>query len=291
MNEPRQNSQHPGIVRAVAALRERLGGWREGGARIALVPTMGALHDGHLSLVRLARRHADRVVVSIFVNPAQFGPNEDYRNYPRPESEDLEALSGLADLVYIPDAADIYPPGFATTVHVAGLTEDLCGAHRPDHFDGVTTIVTKLLAQCRPDIALFGEKDYQQLLVIRRLISDLDLGVDILAGPIVRDADGLALSSRNVYLSAGERRVAARLNQILGDLTQRLRDGAEPAAVLAMARAALETAGFDAIDYLELRDAETLAPVDRITGPARVLAAVRIGGTRLIDNMAVAPPD
>ena len=296
MTEPSTDSARPGIARTLVSLRDRIGRWRGEGARIALVPTMGALHEGHLSLVRIARQQAERVVVSIFVNPSQFGPGEDFASYPRREAQDLDALAGLAELAYIPTPEDMYPDGFATTVHVAGVTEGLCGAHRPGHFDGVTTVVTKLLTRCRPDIAVFGEKDYQQLVVIRRLVRDLDLGVDILAGPTVRDADGLALSSRNAYLSPAERRVAVRLNQILAALAACLAQaGTEPERALAAARAELEAAGFDAIDYLELRDAETLAPIDRPIDesgrPARVLAAVHVGRTRLIDNMEVASPD
>jgi pantoate--beta-alanine ligase len=231
-----------------------------------------------MALVRTARAGCDRVVASIFVNPKQFAPNEDLASYPRREAADLDMLRAAAvALVFMPAVDEIYPPGFATTVRVADLTDCLCGAHRSGHFDGVATVVTKLLLQSLPDIAYFGEKDYQQLLVVRRLARDLDIPVHIAGAPTVREADGLALSSRNAYLSPQERRVAPALS-------------AEPAAIgreTARGRADLEGAGF-AVEYLELREADTLAPVtETVTAPARVFAAVHLGRTRLIDNLPI----
>ena len=207
------------IVRTVAELRADRAKWRKAGEKIALVPTMGALHQGHLSLVALAKEKADRAVVSIFVNPIQFGPREDFHLYPRDEAGDLAKLAAAgADLVFIPDVAEMYPAGFSTRINVGDLTEDLCGAARPNHFDGVATVVAKLLLQCAPDVAIFGEKDYQQLLVIRRMVRDLNLPVEILGGPIVREKDGLALSSRNAYLSPAERRIAPLLHQTIAQV-------------------------------------------------------------------------
>ncbi len=276
-------------VRTIADLRSHIAGWRKAGERVGLVPTMGALHAGHMALVRTARAGCDRVVASIFVNPKQFAPNEDLASYPRREAADLDMLRAAAvALVFMPAVDEIYPPGFATTVRVADLTDCLCGAHRPGHFDGVATVVTKLLLQSLPDIAYFGEKDYQQLLVVRRLARDLDIPVRIAGVPTVREADGLALSSRNAYLSPQERRVAPDFARILRRIAAAL--SAEPAAVareLARGTADLEQAGF-AIEYLELREADTLAPVtETVTAPARVFAAVHLGRTRLIDNLPI----
>jgi pantoate--beta-alanine ligase len=276
-------------VRTIADLRSRIAGWRKAGERVGLVPTMGALHAGHMALVRTARAGCDRVVASIFVNPKQFAPNEDLASYPRREAADLDMLRAAAvALVFMPAVDEIYPPGFATTVRVADLTDCLCGAHRSGHFDGVATVVTKLLLQSLPDIAYFGEKDYQQLLVVRRLARDLDIPVHIAGAPTVREADGLALSSRNAYLSPQERRVAPDLARILRRIAAAL--SAEPAAIgreTARGRADLEGAGF-AVEYLELREADTLAPVtETVTAPARVFAAVHLGRTRLIDNLPI----
>jgi pantoate--beta-alanine ligase len=279
------------VARSVADLRRHVAGWRRDGRRIALVPTMGALHDGHLALVAAAKAACERVVVSIFVNPKQFGPNEDFAAYPRGEAADLAKLrEAEADLAFVPTGAEMYPPGFATTVRIAGLSEGLCGAHRPGHFDGVATVVTKLLTQCLPDIACFGEKDYQQLLVVRRLARDLDLAVEIRGVPTVREPDGLALSSRNAYLSAEERRIAPNLARVLRAVAAALAVHPDHIAdEIARGIAELTHAGLT-VEYLEIRDAETLAPLgDRITRPARVLAAVHLGKTRLIDNMPVAP--
>ncbi len=277
------------IARTIADLRSHIALWRNSGARVGLVPTMGALHDGHLALVRAAQAECDRVVASIFVNPKQFAPNEDLAAYPRREAADLAMLraAGVA-LVFMPAVAEIYPPGFATTVRVADLTDCLCGAHRAGHFDGVATVVTKLLLQSLPDAAYFGEKDYQQLLVVRRLVRDLDIPVQIAGVPTMREADGLALSSRNAYLSPEERRIAPEVARVLRRIAAAL--AAEPDAVAretACGRADLEQAGFT-VEYLEIREALTLAPVTAaVTAPARVFAAVHLGRTRLIDNIPI----
>lgn len=278
-------------VRTVAALRRRVAAWRSRRQTVALVPTMGALHEGHLALARLARRRADRVVVSVFVNPTQFAPHEDFDSYPRDVAGDRRKLAATgADLVYAPDAAEMYPPGFATRVEVGGLTEGLCGATRPHFFGGVATVVTKLLIQCQPDMAVFGEKDFQQLKVIERLVRDLDLPVAILPAPIVREDDGLAMSSRNAYLGPEERARAPLLFRTIAGVARDVADGRPPADALAAGRARLESAGFR-VDYLELREAETLAPLATApVRPARVFAAVYLGATRLIDNVPVPAP-
>lgn len=269
------------------ALRAAVAGWRGAGETIALVPTMGALHEGHLTLVAEAKRIARRAVVSIFVNPTQFGPTEDFSRYPRDVAADLSALSGAgADAAWTPDVAAMYPAGFATRVEVAGLTEGLCGPLRPGHFSGVATVVTKLLNQVQPDIALFGEKDFQQLQVIRRVVADLDMATEIRGVPTIREADGLALSSRNRYLTPEERRSAPRLHAVLADIAAKVRDGGPVADLVAQGVAALEEAGFT-VQYVTVSDAATLAPVERVMGPARVLAAACLGRTRLIDNVPV----
>ena len=280
------------IARTIEALREEVAGWRRDGARIGLVPTMGALHAGHLALVERARAECRRTITSIFVNPKQFAPNEDFAAYPRGEEADLEKLRAAGvDLAFLPGVEDIYPAGFSTLVRVQGLSEVLCGAQRAGHFDGVATVVTKLLQQSMPDAAYFGEKDYQQLLIVRRLARDLDIPVRIVGVPTRRDPDGLAMSSRNVYLSPEERRAAPELAGVLGRIAAAL--AREPGAVsgeIARGIEDLTKAGF-AVEYLELRDAETLAPVSgEVRRPARILAAARLGRTRLIDNMPVAPP-
>jgi pantoate--beta-alanine ligase len=278
------------VARTIADLRRRAALWRRADERIGLVPTMGALHQGHMALVRAARAECRRVVASIFVNPKQFAPGEDLGSYPRREAADLEMLSAAGvDLVFIPTVDEIYPAQFATVVRVTGLTDALCGAHRPGHFDGVATVVTKLLLQSLPDAAYFGEKDYQQLTVVRRLVSDLDIPTRIVGVPTVRELDGLALSSRNAYLSPEERRIAPNIARVLrsiaGALTQ------QPTTVafeLAHGIGELQNAGL-AVEYLEIRDAETLMPVtDVVTVPSRVFAAARLGRTRLIDNMPIA---
>lgn len=280
-------------ARTVSALRAHVSAWREGrGATVALVPTMGALHAGHLSLVKLARAQADRVVVSLFVNPRQFDQGADFDRYPRTEQADAQVLRQAGcDMLYTPDAKDMYPSGFSTSIDVPGVSEPLEGASRPGHFAGMATVVAKLLLQCRPDMALFGEKDWQQLQVIRRLVRDLDLQVDILGAPIARDADGLALSSRNAFLTAADRAVAPRLHTLLVQAAAALAKGAPVARVEATGRKALADMGLPAVDYLEVREPETLAPVNPgpLAAPARLLAAVRLGSVRLLDNVAVAP--
>jgi pantoate--beta-alanine ligase len=275
-------------VRTVSDLRSHLAKWREAGESIALVPTMGALHAGHLSLVKLAKSKCDRVVASIFVNPIQFGPREDFNTYPREEASDLDKLAKAgADLVFIPNTIEMYPPGFSTHVKVSDLTDDLCGASRPNHFEGVATVVTKLLLQCAPDIAVFGEKDYQQLLVIRRLVRDLNIPVEIIGGPIVREEDGLALSSRNVYLSPEQRRVAPLLHETISEVAGDLARGEGADAAALAGRFKLEAAGFR-LDYVAVRDPDTLKPLSGPVRPgARVLVAAYLGKTRLIDNVAV----
>jgi pantoate--beta-alanine ligase len=278
----------PGVTSTISALRSQLSRWRADGARIGLVPTMGALHEGHLSLVHATGKRADKVVVSIFVNPTQFAPHEDFDTYPRALEDDCAKLAEAgADLIFTPDAAQMYPPGFATSVSVGGPALGLETGFRQHFFGGVATIVAKLLIAVLPDFAMFGEKDYQQLLVIERLTVDLGLPVEIAGGPIVREADGLAMSSRNAYLSAAERQVAGQLNLILRAAISRLRKGDAIADVEAAAEAALKEAGFDTVDYVAVRDAETLETLKELSRPARILAAAKIGATRLIDNMAV----
>jgi len=278
------------IARTIFGLRAQVAVWRAEGLRVGLVPTMGALHDGHLSLVRLAAANADRVVASLFVNPTQFAPHEDLDAYPRDEARDAELLANTGcHLLYAPGVGEMYGQGFSTRVTVAGVSEPLDGQARPHHFGGVATVVTKLLIQCAPDVAVFGEKDYQQLQVIRRLVADLDLPVEIVGGPIVRAESGLALSSRNAYLSALERPVAERLNVILAAAVKALRNGVPIESVEATGIAALNATGFDHVDYFEVRDATDLSRLEtaKATRPARILAAAIIGKTRLIDNMAV----
>jgi pantoate--beta-alanine ligase len=280
----------PPIVRTVRELRARVHAWRAAGERVGLVPTLGALHEGHLSLVRLAKENAQRCVASVFVNPTQFGPNEDFDAYPRSEGRDAELLASVGcDLLYAPDVPEMYPDGFATTVTVAGVSEPLDGAARPGHFAGVATVVGKLLLQCGPDLAVFGEKDYQQLQVIRRLVRDLDIPVEILGAPTARAADGLALSSRNAYLSQNERQVAPEVHRTLSAAVEQLRAGRAVAETEAEAVARLTAAGFARVDYVEVRGAEDLARLGPgpIRPPARILAAAVLGRTRLIDNLAV----
>jgi pantoate--beta-alanine ligase len=276
------------IVRQMNGLAPALDEWRRAGQAIALVPTMGALHAGHLALVADARARADRVVATIFVNPLQFGANEDLDAYPRQEARDVELLGAAGcDLLWLPAAEEMYPPGFATTVSVGGVSERWDGAARPGHFDGVATVVAKLFTAVRPDIAIFGEKDFQQLAVIRRMNGDLGLGVEIVGAPTVRDADGLALSSRNAYLSEDERRRALALPQALESAREAIQSGQRVDAALGAARRQLEQAGFDPIDYVALVDAASLEPIDVPAGEMRLIAAARLGRTRLIDNMRV----
>ena len=283
-------AQDIAVSRSVAALRQAIAGWRAAGERIGLVPTMGAIHAGHLALVAAARASCERVVATLFVNPKQFGPQEDFAAYPRDEAADFAAFHAAGvDLVFAPSVAEMYAPGFATNIRVGGVGDQLEGAHRPGHFDGVATVVSKLLLQSLPDVACFGEKDYQQLTVVRRLVVDLDIPVRIEGVPTVREPDGLALSSRNVYLSPSERQAAPALYRALHDTAAALMDTPRsPAEALARGVAALRAAGFDP-DYLELRDAGTLDPMAALDRPARLLTAARLGRIRLIDNIAVAP--
>lgn len=277
------------VARSIKALRAQVARWKEAGERVALVPTMGALHDGHVSLVRAARRRADRVVTSIFVNPAQFAPNEDFSKYPRTFATDRVMLTqARCDLIYAPQVEEIYPPGACTTVSLSGpASAGLEDAFRPTHFAGVATIVAKLFIQSQADIALFGEKDFQQLKVVTQMARDLDIPIKVIGCPTVREKDGLAMSSRNRYLSPENRARAAVVPSALMHAADRLRNGAAPAQTMAQARKLLEKAGF-AVDYVEARDATTLAPLARgQRGNIRLLVAAKIGATRLIDNMAV----
>jgi pantoate--beta-alanine ligase len=282
-------------VTTLEMLRTALASLRAGGARIALVPTMGALHEGHLTLVRRAQAEADHVVASIFVNPKQFGPNEDLDAYPRQLAADAAMLEaeGVA-LLWAPTVEAMYPQGFASNISVAGVSDGFCGAARPGHFDGVATVVCKLFNQVQPDLAFFGEKDFQQLAVIRTMARDLDLtrpyADNIIGVPTVREADGLAMSSRNRYLSPEQRAQAAALPRAMQAAIAAMEAGADVAATLAGLEAALVAGGFASIDYAALADARSLAPLAALTdAPARLLVAARIGGTRLIDNMAVGP--
>jgi pantoate--beta-alanine ligase len=282
-------ARRPRIVRTVAALRSGVRRWQTAGEKIALVPTMGALHAGHLALVKLAKRRARRTIVSIFVNPAQFAPHEDLASYPRSFDADVAALAGAeVDLVWAPAVAEMYPPGFALRLVPDGpATVGLEDAFRPHFFTGVATVVGKLLIQCSPDVAIFGEKDFQQLKVVTQLARDLDLPVKIIGAPIVREHDGLAMSSRNAYLSPGERTAAPALYRALRESAERIARGDLLAQVLDEAGASIERAGFT-IDYVEARDAQTLSKLgDNKPSPMRLLAAARIGRTRLIDNVAV----
>ncbi|MES2046600.1 MAG: pantoate--beta-alanine ligase [Pseudomonadota bacterium] len=274
-------------VRTIVELRAAIAAFRAEGARIALVPTMGALHAGHMALVEAAKRPGTKVVASIFVNPKQFGANEDLGRYPRKELADTRMLTEAGcDLLWMPPVEVVYPEGFATNVSVAGISEGLDGAARPGHFDGVATVVAKLFNQVTPDIAYFGEKDFQQLAVIRRMVADLDLPIEIAGVPTQRDDDGLALSSRNVYLDDAQRTKAVALPRALGVAARAIEKGGDPEAALAAARDTLTAAGFD-IDYVALVDAETLAEDPAPTRERRLLAAARMGSTRLIDNIAI----
>ena len=283
-------------IHRLELLRTAVASWRKGGETIALVPTMGALHDGHLALVRAAREHADRVVVSIFVNPTQFGPNEDLDAYPRTLEADTRLLEAEGvDALWAPDAGEMYPDGFATSIAVDGVSADFCGSSRPGHFAGVATVVCKLFNQVRPDVALFGEKDWQQLAVIRRMARDLDLvlpAADAIIGvPTVREEDGLALSSRNRYLDDAQREQAAILPRAMRQAVARIEAGAPVGAALRDLEHKLLEGGFGKVDYAALADAASLERIDALSGrPARLLVAAHIGSTRLIDNMAVLPP-
>ena len=276
------------VIGTISAVRAQTALWRQQGLRWALVPTMGALHEGHLSLVTLAATQADRVIASIFVNPRQFGPQEDLGRYPRQPEQDAQLLASAGcHALFLPSPAEIYPSGYQTLVSVPRLTERLCGAARPGHFDGVATVVTKLLNIAQADVAIFGEKDFQQLLVIRRLARDLDIPTQIVGAPLMRDADGLALSSRNAYLSAEERAIALALPRGLAHARERLVRGDVVGSVTRDLQRSLLEAGFASIDYVSLCDEEALEPVEILAGPARLLAAGRVGNTRLIDNIPI----
>lgn len=278
-------------IHTVADLRAVVSGWKADGETIGFVPTMGALHAGHISLIDIAKTRATKTVASVFVNPKQFAPGEDFGAYPRTLPGDAQKLAEAGcDLLYAPNGPEMYPDGFAASVHVDGPSKGLETDFRPHFFDGVATVVTKLFTQVRPDIAVFGEKDYQQLLVVKRLAADLDLGVEIVPGPVMREADGLAMSSRNVYLSAADRERAVRLNALLFACAEALENGELIADTLKTARMVAESA-FDLVDYVEVRCADTLAalPGPVLDRPARVLAAVKLGTTRLIDNVAANP--
>jgi pantoate--beta-alanine ligase len=283
-------TKQPPIARTVDELRSTIAKWRKSGETIALAPTMGSVHGGHLSLIDVAKKRASRVVASVFVNPTQFGPREDFKRYPRDEEGDAEKLAGAGtDLVYAPSVEEMYPKGSSTSVKVANLSDDLCGGARPQHFEGVATVVTKLLMQAAPDIAVFGEKDYQQLIVIKSLVRDLFIPVEIIGAPIVREPDGLALSSRNVYLSAEERQRAPELFKIISKVAGDLADGRGCDDASGSGRFKLEAAGFR-VNYVAVRDSAMLGPLSGpVRVPARVLAAVYLGATRLIDNVAVPP--
>jgi pantoate--beta-alanine ligase len=278
------------IIHRVSALRDRLRLLRRDEGKIALVPTMGALHSGHMALIKAAKQQAKHVVVSIFVNPRQFGPNEDLGSYPRPADADSALLAGAkVDLLWMPSVEEMYPAGYATNVSVAGLGKGLCGAKRPGHFDGVATIVAKLFNQVSPDFALFGEKDWQQLAIIRRMAEDLDLGVDVIGVPTEREEDGLALSSRNAYLTKQQRKSAAKLPAALKVAIAAIEASEPIAPVIDSVKAQLVLAGFDPPDYVTLAGADDLKPMKKLDRPARLFVAARLGKARLIDNMAVNP--
>ena len=289
---PPPRPKPPKTLRTVRELRRAVQQLRKAGETVALVPTMGALHDGHLTLVRAARRKAKRAIVSIFVNPTQFAPTEDLSRYPRDEAGDLEKLASVGtDFVWAPDVSEMYPKGFATLIEVKGAAVGLEGEFRPHHFGGVATVCCKLFSQVTPDIAVFGEKDFQQLAVVRQMVRDLDLPLSILGVPTVREKDGLALSSRNRYLTPEERQIAPALNAALRDIAERMAAGGRAAAAVKAANAAVERAGFAKVDYIAVRDAETLAEWAPKSGrPGRILAAAWLGRTRLIDNIACSGP-
>lgn len=276
------------IVRTLAELRATVATWRRQGAKIAVVPTMGALHEGHLSLVRAALVQADRVIVTLFVNPKQFNSAADLAAYPRTEDSDAAKLSPLgAHMLYAPNAEEIYPDGFATNVSVSGVSDGLCGAFRPGHFDGVATVVAKLFLQTQADLAFFGEKDFQQVHVVKRMAKDLDIPIEILPCATVRESDGLAMSSRNVRLSPEDRATVPKLVQALRAAATRLHTGEAAAPVLRDATKAIEASGFARVEYLELRAAADLKPLTRADVPARLLVAAWLGDVRLIDNVEV----
>jgi pantoate--beta-alanine ligase len=276
------------IIRDRAALRAMVTPWKRAGETVGVVPTMGALHDGHLSLVAAAKAACDRVVVTIFVNPKQFNNAQDLANYPRTEEADARKLERFdVDAIWVPDGDQMYPEGFATTVSVSGLTDCLCGATRPGHFDGVATVVSKLFLQTGADKAFFGEKDFQQLQVVTRMAADLDIPVEVVGCPTIREEDGLAMSSRNLLLSDRARVYAPVLNAVMEDVAEALREGAAMADLLPDAMKRLERAGFTDVDYLELRAVDGLALLERAEAPGRLFAAAWLAGVRLIDNITV----
>ncbi len=278
------------IFRQLSGLNAARAGWRAAGERMALVPTMGALHDGHLALIAEGKSRAARVMATIFVNPLQFNQKADLERYPRTEEADLAKLEAAGcDAVWLPGVEDIYPPGFATTVSVSGLSDRWEGEFRPGHFDGMATVVAKLLIATAPDVAIFGEKDWQQLAIVRRMVSDLGLGVDIVGLPTVREEDGLAMSSRNALISAEERAAAVAMPDALEEARAAIESGEHilVSTLLAVAKAKLIAAGFASVDYLALVEAASLEPLDHATGKMRLIAAATIGKTRLIDNVSV----
>ncbi len=276
------------VLRSVELLRACVSGYRDRGETIALVPTMGALHAGHLALVTTARQRADRCIASIFVNPTQFAANEDFDRYPRDEAADIGALVGAGcDAVFAPTVEFMYPPGYATTISVGGVSEGLCGRFRPGHFAGVATIVAKLFLQAMPDVAIFGEKDFQQLQVVRRMVRDLDIPVDVVGNATVREADGLAMSSRNLYLTPEQRVIAPALPATLREIAAGVAKGEACGPLLEAGLARLTQAGFHPVQYLECADAETLRPSDDPTRPRRIFVAAYLGKVRLIDNVPV----
>lgn len=279
------------VAKTTETLDATIAAWRKEGASIAFVPTMGALHDGHLSLMERARGLADRLVVSIFVNPTQFAPGEDFERYPRPIEDDIAKLKELkADILFLPDVETMYPEGYVTNISVKGLNNILCGAVRPGHFDGVATVVARLFMLVKPEVAVFGEKDYQQLAIIRRMVTDLAIPVRVEGAPTLREPDGLAMSSRNLYLSKEERAIAAQIYAMLTHVATCIRQNpTHVVAVLAEGAAMLKNAGFQKVDYLELRDGVTLVPMNNLDRPARLLVAAHLGKTRLIDNVEVLP--
>lgn len=276
------------IEHSLVGLRTRTAAWRRAGETIGVVPTMGALHQGHLSLARAARATCDRVIVTIFVNPKQFNNPSDLENYPRTEHEDAAKLESTGvDLIYAPSPDQIYPAGFKTTVSVSGLTDVLCGAARPGHFDGVATVVSKLFLQTSADFAFFGEKDYQQLQIVRQMAADLDIAIDVVGCPTIREEDGLAMSSRNLLLSDRSRAYAPILAEVMEDLTAQLQAGAMMDSIVEDAKARLLRSGFNEVDYLELRNGSDLSILKRAEPEARLFAAAWLAGVRLIDNMEI----
>ena len=276
------------VVRTIAELRQHTSRWRIAGQTIGLIPTMGALHNGHLSLIKLAQEKCDRVIATIFVNPRQFLPNEDFDEYPRNEESDIQKLIEMGvDLLFAPKTSEMYQPGASTTVVISKLTDCLCATSRPGFFDGVGTVVTKLLIQALPDLAIFGEKDYQQLLVIKRLTRDLDIPVEIIGAPTIRGADGLAVSSRNVFLSQTNRETASKVFEILKKTATAIAQGNDVLVACEEARSELILAGFSEIDYFEARHSETLELIQNFENSGRLFAAVWLGPTRLIDNLEI----